>query len=146
MDKMNESTKKAWDVYYKNANVGAYAIGLVIDKTQHPEFRALLEKQQSAYKKQESEVVKAYAEAGESPPDSAVMAKLCTDMGVRMHTILDKSDSNLAKLMVEGTNMGIITLLQTLHDTDCLPKHVIDYGNDILKRENAYMESLKKFL
>lgn len=146
MKQMSENTRKAWDVYYKNAAVGAHAIGVVIDETKHPEFRKLLEKQQAAYQEQERKAKGVFAKAGIGLPDDAAMAKLCTDMGIRMHTLKDRSDSNLAKLMTEGTNMGIITLLQTLHQTDDLPEDVIDYGNEILKRENAYMESLKQYL
>ena len=42
--------------------------------------------------------------------------------------------------------MGVITLLQTLHDTGSLPDDVLAYGNTVLKRENEYMERLKQYL
>lgn len=149
---MNETKRrmqKAWSVLYKNASVGAYAIGQVIERTKHPQLRRLLKKQMSAYRRQEQAVGLVLRKYGIEKPTGTTLAKLMTRLGIRMHTVYDKSDSNLAKLMVQGTDMGVITLLQTLHDTTengSLPQSIRSFSNAVLRRENAYMESLKQFL
>ncbi len=142
----NQAEQAVWNGYYKNATVGAHAIGTVIERAKHPKFRSLLEKQQAAYQQQQREVKAVLAQSGIEPTAHTAMAKACCDMGIWKDTMLDQSDSNLAKIMLEGTNMGVITLLQTLHAEKGLSKQAMDYGEQILKRENAYMESLKTFL
>ncbi len=144
---MEKAVRQAGNVYFKNASVGAHAIACVMNKTQNAGFRSLLEKQRQAYAKQEQRARSAFQQAGERPDTSAVLlARLCTDWGILTHTVSDRSVSNLASLMVQGTNMGVITLLQTLHDTGSLPDDVLAYGNTVLKRENEYMERLKQYL
>lgn len=141
------AVRQAWDVYFKNASVGAHAIAAIERMTLHAGFRSLLEKQSAAYKRQEQRARDYFQDSGVQPPRAAVWAaKRLTDMGIFTHTLKDRSVSNLAGLMVQGTNMGVITLLKTLHDTGRLPDDVLSYGNGILKRENAYMESLKQYL
>lgn len=143
---MNESVKAVMDVYYQNATMGAQGIEAVLKHTKHPEFRALLEKQLAAYRKQEVNTLRDFAQAGEKPTDNPAWLKVYSDLGIKLHTLVDESDENLAKLMVEGTNMGVITMLKTMHAHPDIPQAVEETGKEIIKRENAYMESLKKYL
>ena len=141
--------KKAWSVLYKNASVGAYAIGQVIRRAKHPDLRKKKKKQMHAYQCQENAVRLILKKHGIAPPRNVRLAKMMTGMGIRMHTVRDRTDSNLAKLMVQGTDMGVITLLQSLHDTTengSLPQSIRKFSNAVLRRENAYTESLKQFL
>lgn len=143
---IDEGTKEVLDVYYRNATMGAQAIEAVLKHSQHPDFRALLEKQLAAYREQQSKTLDKFAMHGDKPTDNPAWLKMFSDFSIKLQALVDESDANLAKMMVEGTNMGVITLLQTMHAHPNLSQDVEETGNAILKRENAYMESLKKFL
>lgn len=143
---MNEGTKAVMNVYYQNATMGAQAIEAVLKHTKHPNFRALLEKQLAAYREQQVELLHTFSASGDQPTDNPAWLKAYSDMGIKLHTLVDESDENLAKMMVEGTNMGIITILQTIHAHSDIPKDTQQTGQEILKRENAYLESLKEYL
>lgn len=143
---MHESVRAVMDAYYQNATMGAQGIEAVLKHTKHPEFRSLLETQLAAYRKQQVQMLQEFADGGEKPSDNPAWLKLYSDLGIRLHTLVDESDENLAKLMVEGTNMGVITLLKTMHANPQVPEAVRHTGDDIIKRENAYLESLKKYL
>ncbi len=143
---LDEKTKKVLDVYYRNATMGAQAIEAVLKHSKHPEFRALLEKQLAAYREQQVQTLEKFSINGEKPTDNPTWLKMYSDLGIKFQTLVDESDENLAKLMVEGTNMGIITLLQTMHANPELSHDMEETGHNILKRENAYLESLKQYL
>ncbi len=143
---MDAGTKEVMNEYYRNATMGAQAIEAVLKHSQHPDFRALLEKQLAAYREQQVRTLRHFSESGEQPTDNSAWLKMYSDLGIKLHTLVDESDANLAKLMVEGTNMGVISLLQTMHEHPDVPQDIAETGNAILKRENAYMESLKQYL
>lgn len=143
---MDRDTKRAWDVYFKNASVGAYAVRCILKKAKKPELCAVLAAQYRAYSTQERQARAYYRKTGQRPPADAAIAKHWTGMGIRLRTLHDRSASNLAKLTVEGVNMGVITLLQMLHDIGNVPASVIRCGNAILRRENLFLERLKEHL
>ena len=142
----NDKSIRAYRLCVKNASVGAYAIGLVMDRAADPEFRSLLQTQAHAYQKQERKARDVLRGAGVSSDVPTAMAKFWTGMGIFMCTLTDRSDAKLSELMVQGTTMGVITMLHTMHRTGKLPDEAAADCRDVLRRENAYLESLKKYL
>ena len=109
---MSKDTKAEVDVLdelNKGACMGMDAIKFVLDKVEDDEFHSLLERQYNGYKKISDKICELYPEySNKEPHETNAMNKVMTWYGIEMKTMFDKSNSKIAELLLQGTNMGII--------------------------------------
>lgn len=74
------------------------------------------------------------------------MSKLMTFMDAKIKLTKDNSISNIAKMMIEGNNMGIIAITEKLNNYQGADKKIIKLAKDLLKIEERNLENLKKYL
>ena len=72
--------------------------------------------------------------------------KLNSELMVGMKTMFDKSDSKIAKLMMEGTNKGLIQLQELLNHYNKKDKKLVKILEETLELEHQNNNELKKFL
>lgn len=132
--------------FYKNASVGADATVNILDKVTHPDLREELCTQLEYYRKQKQEICRQMQEAYAIPQEQGAMAKFCANVSLQMRCMGNQSNSNIAKQMLEGTNMGVIQLTQLMHRCPDVPEKLRRQGSEIVRREEAYMERLKPYL
>ena len=134
------------DELNKGACMGMDAIHFIIDKVEDEEFHKELERQYNGYKKISESICELYPEYSRGEPhETNAMNKVMTWYGIEMRTLLDKSTSKIAELLLQGTNMGIIEgrkLLNHKH-TD---KEVEKLASEYVKNQEEAVEQLKKFL
>ena len=134
------------DELNKGACMGMDAIKFVLDKVEDKEFSKLLEKQYDGYKRISESICKLYPEySHDEPRETNTMNKVMTWYGIEMKTLMDSSDSKIAELLLQGTNMGIIEgrrLLNHKHTDKDVEKLVSDY----VKNQEKAVEDLKKYL
>ena len=144
MSKENEIN--VLDELNKGACMGMDAIHFIIDKVEDEEFHKELERQYNGYKKISESICELYPEYSRGEPhETNAMNKVMTWYGIEMRTLLDKSTSKIAELLLQGTNMGIIEgrkLLNHKH-TD---KEVEKLASEYVKNQEEAVEQLKKFL
>jgi len=144
MSKENEIN--VLDELNKGACMGMDAIKFVLDKVEDKEFHQLLERQYDGYKKISESICELYPEySNKEPHETNAMNKVMTWYGIEMKTMLDKSNSKIAELLLQGTNMGIIEgrrLLNHKGTDEQVEKLVSDY----VKNQEKAVEELKNFL
>ena len=67
-------------------------------------------------------------------------------MDIQMSTLNDKSNSNIAEMLIKGTNMGIIEGVKLKNhnpDADVKIQKILD---DFIKYQENNVERLKKYL
>ena len=73
------------------------------------------------------------------------MNKVMTWYGIEMRTLLDNSNSKIAELLLQGTNMGVIEGRRLLNH-----KHTDENVNSLIQAyvdmQEECVETLKKFL
>ena len=74
------------------------------------------------------------------------MAKLSSGMMSNMKLMMDKSDSHIAKMMMEGTNKGLISLEELKNNYDGKDEKLIAMIEKIIKVEQQNNEDLKIYL
>lgn len=134
------------DELNKGACMGRDAIHFILDKVSDSALRKELNTQYKKYKEITDKIAKLYPEYSKKEPhETNAMNKAMTWFGIEMNTMMDKSTSKIAELLLQGTNMGIIEGRKLLNNnaTD-------DEVNDLLEeyvdmQENA-VENLKNFL
>ena len=132
--------------YYKNASVGIDAIETILPKTKNENLSKELHKQMEYYKDQKTMLTEQMLQNNVTPESQGTMAKICTEMNVAFHSIGGIDTNEIAKLMVQGTNMGIIQMIQTINKNKDVPESIKRQGKEMIRREEAYIEKLKPYL
>ena len=134
------------DELNKGACMGMDAINFVIDKVEDDAFHKELERQYNGYKKISDRICELYPEySNDEPHETNAMNKVMTWYGIEMRTLLDNSNSKIAELLLQGTNMGIIEGRKLLNhkNTD---KEVEKLVSEYVKNQEEAVEKLKQFL
>ena len=74
------------------------------------------------------------------------MQKAMGWMSIEMNTISDKSNSKIAEMMLQGTNMGIIEGVKLRNQYPDLDKPVQNILNEFVQFQQNNVEQLKKYL
>ena len=145
-DKMEENIN-ALDEINKGACMGMDAIDDILDKVEDGKFKSLLEKQYEFYESIKDDITNIYDKynSDDTPHETSVMNKVMTWSGINMKTMTDHSNSNIAELLLQGTNMGIIEGRRILNKKE-INKDVEDIIDKFVKKQEKYVEDLKKFL
>ena len=107
-DKMKENIN-ALDEIHKGSCMGVDAIHFILDKVEDETFKELLENQYKSYEKIKKEIEEIYPKYNDDKPhETSALNKTMTFYGIEMKTMTDHSNSKLAELLIQGTNMGII--------------------------------------
>ncbi len=134
------------DELNKGACMGMDAIKYTLDKVEKKELYDLLEKQYEEYKSISERICNLYPEySSKEPKETNAMTKMMTWYGIEMKTMMDSTDSKIAELIMQGTNMGIIEgrrLLNHKDSTEEINSLVREYVNN----QEEIVENLKKFL
>lgn len=134
------------DELNKGACMGMDAIKFVLDKVEDKEFYDLLQRQYDGYEKISNKICELYPEySKDHPHETNVMNKVMTWYGIEMKTMVDKSNSKIAELLLQGTNMGIIEGRKLLNhkNTD---REVEKLVSEYVKNQEEAVEQLKQYL
>ncbi|MBQ8514335.1 MAG: hypothetical protein IJ496_02955 [Ruminococcus sp.] len=141
-----EQTACILNGYYKNASVGIDAIEAILPKAQDSGLQTELHKQLDYYKEQKAQLNEQMLRNHMTPAEQGTMAKFCTEVNVKMHSIGGIDTKEIAKLMVQGTNMGIIQMTQLMNENPRISEALKRQGKEMIRREEAYIERLKPYL
>ena len=142
----NENEVNVLDELNKGACMGMDAIDFIMSKVEDSDFRKVLNNQYDEYKKISDKICELYPEYSEKKPhETNAMNKAMTWYGIQMKTIKDQSNSKIAELLLQGTNMGIIEGRKLLNhkSTD---KEVHSLVQQYVDMQEGAVEELKKFL
>lgn len=134
------------DELNKGACMGMDAIMFVLDKIENKELYNLLEKQYNEYKSISERICNMYPNyANKEPKETNVMNKVMTWYGIEMKTMIDSTDSKIAELIMQGTNMGIIEGRRLLNHKDT-NENINELVEEYVNNQEEIVENLKKFL
>lgn len=135
------------DELNKGACMGMDAIHFILDKVENKEFKESLDIQYNKYKdisRRINEVYRKYNEE-DTPHETNSMNRAMTWTQVEMKTMMDHSDSKIAELLLQGTNMGIIEGRKLLNNKE-VDKEVKDLTQEYVTMQEDSVENLKKYL
>lgn len=100
---------------YKGAAMGQDSIRLLLPKVTNARFRSDLQSQYEQYRNTAKEAEKKLKHLGYCPKELTTDQKTMLRMGMFCKTAMNTETSHLAELMIEGSNMGIISLTKALN-------------------------------
>ncbi|MDD6879386.1 MAG: hypothetical protein PUD59_04050 [bacterium] len=131
----------------KGCTMGMDALKFVLEKVKDEYFKKQLEDQYNTYDDIHKKVEKLYEKYSQSDPrETNAFNKAMTWSVVEMKTINDTSNSKIAEILLQGTNMGIIEGRRLLNNKDNLDEDVKKVLSEYVKLQEKYVESLKKYL
>ena len=130
----------------KGIKMGMDSISNVSEKVQDDRFKQDLKYQYDEYNKILNEVNDELTKFDDFPKEINPMQKAMSWMGVEMNTMMDKSNSKIAGLMIQGTNMGIIEGVKLLNQNPDADEEVKNVLNKFIKFQENTIEQLKKYL
>ena len=143
----NKNEVNVLDELNKGACMGMDAIHFILDKVEDDALKEELINQYKEYEKIHSEICKLYPEYNkdDEPTETSMMNKAMTWYGIEMKTMMDKSNSKISELLLQGTNMGIIEGRKLLNhkNTD---KEVEKLVQEYVEMQEKAVEKLKEFL
>lgn len=137
----------ALDEISKGASMGMDAIHFIIDKVKDDDFKKILDKQYNDYddiSRRIKEIYKKY-NSTDDPHETNAVTKAMTWYGVEMKTLTDHSNSKIAELLLQGTNMGIIEGRKIYNNKE-IDKEVSNIVKEYISMQERCVEKLKEYL
>lgn len=137
----------ALDEISKGACMGVDAISDILDKVEDNKFKKLLKNQKEFYDDIKKEVDKIYSKynSEDIAHETNIMTKAMTWSMVNMKTLTDHSNSKIAELLLQGTNMGIVEGRKILNNKK-IDDEVSQIINNYVNKQEEFVESLKDYL
>lgn len=143
---MKEENINALDEIHKGACMGTDAIHFTIEKVEDKELHETLEKFYNGYQSIAEKIEKIYPKYNnDEPHETNAMNKAMTWYGINMKTFNDKSNSKIAELLLQGTNMGIIEGRKILNNKG-INEEVNGIVDEYVTMQEKNVEILKKYL
>ena len=111
---------------YQNAKMGIEGIDDIKKHIESDELKKLISRQEKEY---------------EDIADDAIM-----HMMVNMQMLKDDSESNIAKLMIEGSNKGVIQITEKLNHYSNVDSKIVKLAKKLLATEEHNIDDLKIYL
>ena len=131
---------------YKNAEMGIIGIDDIITKVKNEQFENLLNSQKEEYKsicKETEDILKKYGKQNE---EVGKVAKISSKVMSEVSMLKDDSINNIAKLMIEGTNKGIIDITEKINSYDNEDAEIVVLATRLKSFLEKNIDELKKYL
>lgn len=131
----------------KGASMGIDAIHMILPKVEDEKFKKLLQDQYEEYQKIEKKICDLYSQFNneEEPKGTSAITKAMTWSGIEMNTLTDTSNSKIAELLMNGTNMGIIEGRKLLNHKE-MDSEIHLLVEEYVTMQEKNIEDLKKYL
>lgn len=131
---------------YQNCKMASECIDGITEKCSDENLKDYIQKQRMHYDNSIDKVSRRIRELGGEPEEPPKMDKMATEMGINMKTAMDGSCQNIAKIMYNGTNMGIVDMAKTINKAKNADEKTVSQAKDLLSAEERYAGGLKEFL
>lgn len=134
------------DELNKGATMGMDAIKFVLSSCEDDKFKKELEEEYKGYEEISKRANDLYSNySNDEAHETSVVNKMMTWYGIKMKTLTDKSNSKIAELMLQGTNMGIIEGRKLLNSKE-MDKDVHKLMQEFVTMQEKNVETLKMYL
>ena len=131
---------------YQNSQMGIDTLEQLLEITEDEKLQTYLEKQIEGYRKFHNEARDILNRSGYDEKGLGTFEKIRTYLMVNLQTMADDSTSHIAKMLIQGSTMGVTGLTRQIRDYDGEDTEVLDFAKKQLKREEKNIDELKKFL
>lgn len=133
---------------YKNVKMGSDSIVKLLPKVSDGKFKSDLTDQLNGYESFAAKAKSRLKDMGAEAKEENPMVKLWTSIGMTVSTMTDSTDSHLAQMVAEGSNMGVtdgIKLLRDYENTN-VSESALKLVRDVISFEEKNVERAKSYI
>lgn len=131
---------------YQNAKMGIEGIDDIKKHIESDELKKLISRQKKEYEDIADDAIMLLANYGKDEEDISSLSKVMSYMMVNMQMLKDDSESNIAKLMIEGSNKGVIQITEKLNHYSNVDSKIVKLAKKLLATEEHNIDDLKIYL
>lgn len=132
---------------YQNAEMGVETIHKLIEITEDEDFKKHLQAQYNEYKEINDIARSMLNKNGYDEKGISTLERIRTYLMLNMQTLIDKTSSHIAEMLIIGSNMGVINAVKNLKKyKDDAEEDILRLMERLLRFEEYNIQQLKKFL
>lgn len=131
---------------YQNVEMGIVGIESLENKIESRSLAKLILNQKKEYEILKEKLVSLCSKYNVEDKELGSFAKISSDLMVNMKTLMDKSEHTIAKMMMEGTNKGLIQLEELLNNYQGKDEKILDLIKKTIDLEHQNNDELKIYL
>lgn len=133
------------NLIYQNAQMGLIGIDTVIKKVENEKIAKIIHEQKREYEEFLKDTKKILIKYGAREEEISKLKELSSKAMAEVMT-LNKGDQEIAKLMMEGNEKGVLEITAELNQYDGEDEEIIHLANRLLKTEEHNREEFKQYL
>lgn len=142
----NKQSAEVLNSVYRNAQMAYEASSDVLKHCKNNALRGEITAQQQRYKNVAAKARQELAKRGEAAHEVSPYTKSMAKMGIAMKTAANQSSANIARIMLQGTTMGIIDMQHAVNRSHAAESDIRETAERLLEREQQFCEGLKRYL
>ncbi len=131
---------------YQNADMGIIGIESIEEKIESRNLSKVILNQKEEYQKIKNELIPLCKKYEVENKDLGTFVKINSDVMANMKTMMDHTDSHIAKMMMEGTNKGLIELEELINHYEGNDQKITEMIQKVIDIEHKNYEELKIYL
>ena len=140
------SNQRVLNVAYQTGSMGVYAIDKIYDAIENEKLNILVLKQKDKYDEIMKKCEKYAQKYALDISDINMVLKAMSFASIKVKSALDNSTAHLCEMLIQGTTMGITTLLKEMGENDCADEKIRQLAYDLQTAMEEFVDSLKTLL
>ena len=145
MKEQNNTNIKFLNLIYQNAEMGLFGIDTVIKKVENETIAKIIHEQKREYEEILADAKKILIKYGAKEEEISKLKELSSKAMASVMT-MGKSDKEIAKLMMEGNQKGVLEITSELNNYEGDDEEIINLAKRLLATEEHNREEFKKYL
>ena len=145
MKEQNNTNIKFLNLIYQNAQMGIIGIDTVIKKIENEKIAKLVQEQRKEYEQFLDDAKKILLKYGAKEEEISKLKNLSSKAMANVMT-MGKSDKEIAKLMMEGNQKGVLEITAELNEYVGSDEEILDLAHKLLATEEHNREEFKEYL
>jgi hypothetical protein len=143
---MNEHTITLLKECSSGCKMATQSIRQVREYAQNDKLERILDSYDKKHRDLEKETIQLLEQLGKKDEEPSKMAELWAKMDIEMKMLVKGDGHQIAKLMMDGCNMGIQTVSENINKCEEASKESTMLAKKLVKIEEDFMRELKEFL
>ena len=130
----------------QNSQMGIETLPRLLEMVKNEKLSEHLRKQLEGYEDFKRKAGELLCQQNCEKKELSGMEKIKTYLMMNLQTMMDKCDSHIAQMLIQGSTMGVTDAVKRLHDYQDADRKVVDLMEDLRKFEEKSIEKIKEFL
>lgn len=143
---MDEQTRKLLEECSIGCKMAVNSLEQITGYIKDSDLKKLVENYISRHKDLEAEAVKALQNSGNDAKDPGALSSAFAWFTTEMKLTFNDDNTRIAKLLMDGCNMGIQTLGERMNTLNQADSSALALAQKIIKAEQELMKELQAFL